>query len=521
MKYLHEFDTVNDYNEMRFGEEYEEPWVSLTNENTKVNYNMTEEEKRQKPLTFEITGNGNIYWKAKSGTPESGLRTIEYKKNNDEWKTITSSTGGVSITVSSGDTVLFRAPQGVTYTTLSDTYEKANFFSGCTCAFNVKGNVMSLLNANNFSTMSSLTASLVFTCLFRYCTGLTDASKLILPADNLTFQCYRGMFANCSNLVGVPKLPAMNLGKGCYNGMFQYCYKLTDGTMLPELPATTLASNCYDFMFASDTGLTDASELVLPATTLASNCYASMFWKCTSLRTAPELPATTLANSCYYQMFQGCTSLTQAPELPVTALTDHCYYQMFQGCTSLTQAPELPATTLANNCYELMFSGCTSLTTAPSLPATTLAYGCYSSMFYGCTNLTTAPSILPATTLADSCYGSMFQNCTSLTTAPQLPATTLANNCYEYMFQNCRSLTTAPSILPATTLIDSCYHGMFSGCTSLNYIKCLATNISASNCTVNWVSGVSRTGTFVKNPSMTSWSTGTNGIPTGWTVQDA
>ena len=380
--------------------------------NIKYNRNKSEYEI---PLTFEITGNGNIYWKAKSGTPESNLRTIEYKKNDEDWKTITSSTGGASITVSSGDTVLFRAPQGVTYTTLSDTYETANFFSGCTCVFNVKGNVMSLLDANNFSTMSSLTASLVFTCLFRYCTGLTDASKLILPADNLTFECYRGMFANCSNLVGVPKLPAMNLGEGCYNGMFQYCYKLTDGTMLPELPATTLAERCYDFMFASDTGLTDASELVLPATTLAEACYRSMFWKCTSLRTAPELPATTLANICYYQMFQDCTSLTTAPELPATTLTNNCYDRMFQGCISLTTAPELPA----------------------------------------------------------------------------------------------------------TTLVDSCYYWMFTGCTNLNYIKCLATDISATNCTYNWVNSVASTGTFVKNSSMTSWPTGTSGIPTGWTVEDA
>lgn len=26
------------------------------------------------------------------------------------------------------------------------------------------------------------------------------------------------------------------------------------------------------------------------------------------------------------------------------------------------------------------------------------------------------------------------------------------------------------------------------------------------------------TGTFVKNPNMTSWTTGVNGIPRGWTV---
>ena len=176
----------------------------------------------------------------------------------------------------------------------------------------------------------------------------------------------------------------------------------------------------------------------------------------------------------------------------ITALPEYCYYQMFQVCTSLTTAPTLPATTLANSCYRNMFKGCTSLTTVPELPATTLGMGCYWGMFY---------------------------DCTSLTTAPELPATTLATGCYVSMFYNCSSLTTAPT-LPATTLVNSCYQLMFYGCTSLNYIKCLATNISERKCTANWVGSVASTGTFVKAANMTGWTTGVNGIPSGWTVED-
>lgn len=124
------------------------------------------------------------------------------------------------------------------------------------------------------------------------------------------------------------------------------------------------------------------------------------------------------------------------------------------------------------------------------LPATTLAWGCYMSMFAGCTNLTTAPK-LPATTLADYCYRSMFSGCTNLTTAPELPATTLADRCYGHMFK---------------------------GCSKLNYIKMLATDISATDCLLGWVYNVASTGTFVKNPNMTSLPTGPSGIPSGWTV---
>ena len=168
-------------------------------------------------------------------------------------------------------------------------------------------------------------------------------------------------------------------------------------------------------------------------------------------------------------------------------------------------------------CY--MFDYCRALTTAPELPATALAMGCYIGMFDYCESLTTAPE-LPATELAESCYDSMFQNCTSLTSAPELPATTLMNYCYRQMFYGCTSLTTAPE-LPATTLSNSCYNSMFQNCTSLNHITCLATDISVSNCTNYWVSRVSSTGTFVKYPSMNNWTTGTSGIPSGWTVVDA
>ena len=86
------------------------------------------------------------------------------------------------------------------------------------------------------------------------------------------------------------------------------------------------------------------------------------------------------------------------------------------------------------------------------------------------------------------------------------------------MFDGCISLTTAPE-LPATTLVYQCYNDMFQNCTSLNYIKCLATNIP-SNCTGFWTHNVALSGTFVKDPSMTSWTTGVNGIPSGWTVTD-
>ena len=119
-------------------------------------------------------------------------------------------------------------------------------------------------------------------------------------------------------------------------------------------------------------------------------------------------------------------------------------------------------------------------------------------------------------------FAGLFKDSTKLVSAENLilPANTLATGCYSGMFVGCTSLTAAPE-LPATSLATGCYSRMFENCTNLNYIKCLATDISAYGSKSSWVSGVAATGTFVKSSSMTSWSTGTSGIPEGWTVQDA
>jgi len=267
-------------------------------------------------------------------------------------------------------------------------------------------------------------------------------------------------------------------------------------------------------LFKNCTTIQSAENLMLPATILTEGCYCMMFSGCTSLTSAPALPATTMAEGCYNAMFQGCTSLITAPELSATVLAGYCCGFMFQNCTSLTTAPKLPATTLAKYCYSNMFQGCTGLTSAPELPATTLVDYCYYYMFYGCTSLTSAPA-LPATTLANACYCMMFSGCTSLTSAPELPATILVERCYDCMFEGCTSLTSAP-VLPATTLTERCYFYMFNMCTNLNYIKMLATDISATDCLTNWVRNVSSTGTFVKNANATE-----NFGPSGWTVQTA
>lgn len=193
--------------------------------------------------------------------------------------------------------------------------------------------------------------------------------------------------------------------------------------------------------------------------------------------------------------------------------------KVYGNILSLCYADYQNATTLPNiYCFTYLFTEMGSIVDAENLviPIADKGYCCYS-MFRNCSNITIGPE-LPATTLSAYSYSNMFNNCTALTSVTKvLPATALPSNCYSSMFTKCSSLTTAPE-LPATTRRGyGCCSYMFNNCTSLNYIKCLFTTTSYCS---NWLAGVSATGTFVKDTN-TTWPSGVDGIPTGWTVVNA
>lgn len=434
-------------------------------------------------LRFTAIEDGTFTLTIPASVNTSYLTSVSYSLDDgDTWVTTENSSSAVTITtptVTAGNSVVWKG-DGKQYSSGTSASTASKFSS--TGRYNVSGSIMSLLYGNGVN-KTVLPGSYTFIYLFNNNTKLVDASELLLPATTLRERCYAYMFNGCTSL-----------------------------TTAPELPAMKLETLCYGYMFYGCTSLTAAPEL--PATQTNYNCYSNMFNGCTSMTTAPSvLPAMTLYNDCYEYMFAS-TAITAAPELPAMTMRPNCYLSMFYRCSSLTTAPELPATTLNTNCYKNMFCACTSLTTAPELPATTLDQGCYYDMFSSCTSLTTAPSVLPATKLQNNCYYGMFRSCSKLTAAPELPATTLAQACYAYMFGYCSSLTTAPE-LPATTLQPQCYVMMFNRCTKLNYVKAAFVDIPYTNCLTDWLTNVSKTGTFVKNAAAT-W---TGYIPSGWTVE--
>ena len=354
----------------------------------------------------------------------------------------------------------------------------------------------------------------------------TETSLASFAIDNLsggTKVCLRGNNAAYGMPGDVSKATNIQFDKDCY--VYGNVMSLISSTDYATLTTLTIPY-AFQKLFENNKHFVSHSnkDLVLPATTLTQGCYNMMFTSSTISR-APQLPATTIAPWCYYYMFINCMNLKTAPELPATKMEEECYYGMFYGCIALEEAPDLPAMELDYNCYDNMFRGCTSLIVAPQLPATTLAKGCYEWMFAECTKLETAPT-LPATTLAERCYECMFYECSSLVNAPELPATTLADLCYTDMFFSCTSLEKAP-VLPAPILVSGCYSYMFAKCSKLNYVECLATDLSANDspndwerATHQWLYGVAATGTFVKAEGINDWTIGTSGIPTGWTVEE-
>ena len=453
-------------------------------------------------LTFRFVENGTFYWY--TSNESSFTRIIEYKKNDGAWTSVTSSADGTVCTVENGDVIQLRGAS------------QAYATSAHACYFGTSGRAYISGNLNSLRNYNTKLDGYSYRYLFRNCANIDidPTNDLVLIAATFWEACYYGLFYGCTSLTKTPEFPEVTLVKGCYQSMFQGCTSLTT---MPYLPSKTLANQCYSWMFSGCTNLTQTTELI--ATTTADLCYQGMFSGCTSLVVAPKIKARTFKASSCQDMFNGCTSLTTIPEfVPETIVGNNVLRAMFAYCTSLTAAPELPATEITQECYRDMFAHCSSLTTAPELPATVSAVNCYYFMFTECTSLTVAPE-LPSTTLARGCYSYMFNGCTSLTTAPELPSTALAQDCYNGMFSYCTSLTTAP-VLPALTLTSNCYYRMFNVCRNLNYVKCLATDISAQGCTVEWLMSVSETGTFVKNSEMSSWPSGHTGIPTNWTVEN-
>lgn len=225
----------------------------------------------KKYLTMEILVGGNLAFKKNSASADT--KTIYYKKNGGNWTECTASDAtGTTISTSAGDIIEFKGT--------NSKYGKSTYyyvlFSSSAVKFNIYGNIMSLINGDDFVGTSTITGTYCFASLLRG-SKVVSAKHLVMPSVLGTF-CFQNTFYGCTSLVDAPELRADSMTESCYNGMFYNCTSLVE-------------------------------EPVIRATTAAKNCCWQMFYGCTSLTKAPVLKPLTLSTTCYHAMFDGCSSL--------------------------------------------------------------------------------------------------------------------------------------------------------------------------------------------------------------------
>lgn len=444
------------------------------------------------PLTITTTNSNNIDIYLRKG-----FTSVEYCKNykgdgSDTWTSaaVNYSTDVCRIPLNTNESVSIRAiwtnNRSASVTANDDfciigTNPDANLI--------LSGNVGSLLNKTSYPSYLTNYGTYTFRRLFTLNDNNTRTRNYVYDIDNLVLTlpnsegCFYEMFSH-NKVHNIPKqlfmrhLPELYpvLSYSSYSCKYMFQYQDNNVIMTFESDPTTRFGTLEDSNGGTGTmtGMFRGCKIAeLPE---------DLFMKYEDTLLGGGYAYIPIGEEAYFRMFEGCTFVN--PVIPARLLA--CTFHYSQQTSGLRE--------IYGYGLSYMF-GTTNITTAPSLPASHLGSFCYLGMFHNCTSLTTVPNVLPATNsngyLDTGCYNSMFRSCTSLTTAPELPARTLSEYCCQYMFYGCSNLTS---------------------------ISCRATDISATNCTNQWVSGVANSGTFKKASSMQNWTRGNDGIPSGWTV---
>ena len=482
--------------------------ITVSNtQNSSINIVITQStvDYNSENFTIRMLSDGNL---SSSGTSN---KTIEWCVNNGEW--ITGSSADIDVV--SGDVVEFKSA--------NKDYTFGWTFN-VTGLYKVFGNIMSLQGdatyLNNYQ----------FQRLFEGNTGLTTAENLILP-DFTANNCYQYMFSGCTSLTTAPAISNLS-SRSCALEMFAGCSSLN----YIKCTATSFGQTAIvrwvqdvaptgTFVKASGVmwEINSINGIPIGWTNIQQQYFS---FDIISAGTITWIKSNAIASdrTIEYSKNNGSTwnSITSSRD-GVSFSVNSGDKVIFRGSNAHYATSNLNYSYFQTTCKFKINGNIMSLlygdnfATQNILPSGS-TFCCF---FVNNTGLTDVENLdLIATTIKDSCYEGMFSGCTSLAKAPTiLPSTTMEYECYENMFGGCTSLQKAP-ILPATSLSNSCYSGMFDGCSSLNYIKALFTTEPGTTYTSNWVRNVAASGTFVKNRSAGWTTTGNNGIPNGWTVQE-
>lgn len=173
-------------------------------------------------LTFKVTSGGTLtFTHNRTLVSDVGNLTIQYRINKGSWSSLTTSTAGTTVNVSTNDVVEFKG-DNVKYGSLPLSYTT---LSGSTAQFEAYGNMMSLIDSTNFATKTDITEQY---CFNRFFAGskITTARFLILSTITLPMHCYTSMFQNCTLLTTAPELPNCVMDNSCCNEMYNGCSSL-------------------------------------------------------------------------------------------------------------------------------------------------------------------------------------------------------------------------------------------------------------------------------------------------------
>lgn len=248
MKYTKRFQLSADRTKFINNDTYIEPHASYTIEDEHVQYNK--DGKEQESMYFYIKTNKRFFLRLNAGHPlvREGLVDMNYSTDLINWNVLSSVN---NIEISPLRTVYFK---GFNMNGLDGSNRLQEDQEQCIFSMNIAsqslipditfgGNIMSLIDSDNFINQTQFLPDWCFAYLFNNFTYLVSAENVILPSTILSSSCYRGMFTFCPNLVTAPTLPALTLVDNCYSSMFSGCSSLN----YIKAMFTTQPSNTYTY----------------------------------------------------------------------------------------------------------------------------------------------------------------------------------------------------------------------------------------------------------------------------------
>lgn len=193
----------------------------------------------KQPLTFEILKPTVIQWGTFVSTGSTLMTDLEYTLDGQKWIQYKN-----PINLPAGSVVSWRTSKNVMENEDSN-FQRAPIFKAYLLGsdpwtqngeFNIYGNIMSLVYTDytNPQIANIIPSGECFRETFMYA-NIINAKNLVLPATQLTNDCYNGMFESCEKMVMPPHiLPTKNPRNvgGCYKKMFSSCTSLQNSPVL-------------------------------------------------------------------------------------------------------------------------------------------------------------------------------------------------------------------------------------------------------------------------------------------------